>query len=79
LRRAHGLAAVADCLAAAERATDLTTAAGRSRDETKEAPQWRFHGVSEVLETVRIRFVAMKRIPSLSPFSFVQNTDVAPY
>jgi len=39
---------------------------GRVAMKRSEAPQCRFHGVSEVLETVRIRFVAMKRIPSLS-------------
>jgi len=50
-----------------------------SSDETKEAPQCRFHGVSEVLETTRIHFVATKLIPPLSPPSFMQNADVPPY
>ena len=50
----------------------------KSRDETKEGPQCRFHGVSKVLETVRISFMAMKRISSLSS-QFHAKTDVAPY
>ena len=52
---------------------ECTVPEKKSHDETKEGPQCRFHGVSEVLETVRISFVAMKRIPSLSSQFHAKN------
>ena len=36
------------------------------RDETNLSPQWRFHAITNVLETTLIHFIAMKSFPSLS-------------
>jgi hypothetical protein len=68
------VAELALALAAQRRPRPRDAVAVSPRDETTEQAQWEFRPVSDVLKTTPIRFVEMKRFPSLS-FSFHAKTQ----